>query len=365
MLRTALHRWSTLALGVRLAIVLALLGPCVVMWWLAIDYRIWIVPVLLAFVLLFFLPRRQRIRHDRPARIARIVFLLVLRTFCLFAISAFVFTISAGGPDEQQVTPQVLTVRPAPREMPTLKVLTLNLAHGRANGFHQAMQSKSAIRQNLLNVAAMLRREAPTIVALQEADGPSVWSGSFDHVGYLAAEASFESFARAEHVRAWRMSYGTAMLSQLELEHAESHTFDPLPPLMPKGFLVTTINWPGKNVQVDVVSVHLDFSLTANRRRQVRQMITELSPRKRPLVIMGDFNCDFGGRRSPLLDLMAGLQLKVYDQQATNMPTFDLTGKRIDWVLISPELEFVNYATLNDELSDHRAVMAELRLADD
>jgi UDP-N-acetylmuramoylalanine-D-glutamate ligase len=34
-----------------------------------------------------------------------------------------------------------------------------------------------------------------------------------------------------------------------------------------------------------------------------------------------------------------------------------------DWVLISPALEFVRYQTLSVRLSDHRAVLAELRPA--
>lgn len=357
------RRWATLSLGARLAIILVLLAPCVIAWGLAVDYRYWIVPVMLALVLLFFLPRRQKSQGNWGFRLGRWGYLLVLRGTCALAFIAFPFTILVTAPPDVPVMPCVLQEPAVPAEVPTLKVLTLNLAHGRANGFHQAMQSKAAIEQNLANVAAMLLREEPTVVALQEADGPCVWSGSFDHVGYLARHAEFASFARAEHVRAWRMSYGTAMLSQLELAHAESHTFDPLPPLMPKGFLVTTVTWPGRpDVQVDVVSVHLDFSLSANRRRQVRQMVQQLTPRKRPLVIMGDFNCDFNGRRSPLDDLTRELQLHAYHREATDMATFSLTGKRIDWVFISPELEFASYKTLSDELSDHRAVLAELRL---
>lgn len=342
------------------------------MWWLAVDYQIWIVPACLALLLVFFLPRRQRNPGWRE-RIAHRLFLVVLRSICLFAIVALLFTAFAAGVSQQTVSPHVrknsvTRSRQASdfgtqRETSTLKVLTLNLAHGRANGFHQAMQSKEAIRQNLRRIAAMLEREKPIIVALQEADGPSLWSGGFDHVSYLAEKASFDSFARAEHVRAWRMSYGTAMLSQAEILLAESFTFDPMPPLMPKGFLTTRIAWPGKpDLQVDVVSVHLDFSLSANRRRQVRRMIAELDPRGRPLIVMGDFNCDFMARRSALSELAEALDLQAYEQDSTQMATFALTRKRIDWILISRDLAFVSHQTLPDELSDHFAVTAELRL---
>ncbi len=366
--------WRALSLKARLLAISLLLAPCVVMWWKAVDYRIWLAPALLCVVMLFFLPGPGKQKGKFAAKVSRAIFVWTTRGFSQFAAVAFIFTIFASGAKDDAITqqrPSAAHNSPPANEMPdrtTLKVLTLNLAHGRANGFHQAMQSEVTIRQNLSNVAEMLRRESPTVVALQEADGPSVWSGGFDHVAFLAEQAAFPSFARAEHVRAWRLSYGTAMLSQPELDRAESHPFDPLPPLMPKGYLLTTISWPGTDgqdsgIQIDVVSVHLDFSLSANRKRQAQQMIAELMPRSRPLIVMGDFNCDLSGRRSALVELIDGLNLKVFQPESSDLSTFALTGKRIDWILISPELEFASYTTLEDELSDHKAVLAELRLA--
>jgi endonuclease/exonuclease/phosphatase family metal-dependent hydrolase len=44
------------------------------------------------------------------------------------------------------------------------------------------------------------------------------------------------------------------------------------------------------------------------------------------------------------------------------MISFPSRGRRLDWILISPEFEFVEYRTLPDVISDHRAVVATLKL---
>ena len=64
----------------------------------------------------------------------------------------------------------------------TLRVMTLNLAHGRGEAFHQLFQKSTTIIQNLDEISAMLKREQADVVALQEADAPSFWSGNFHHV---------------------------------------------------------------------------------------------------------------------------------------------------------------------------------------
>jgi hypothetical protein len=55
--------------------------------------------------------------------------------------------------------------------------------------------------------------------------------------------------------------------------------------------------------------------------------------------------------------------LKVHDPDSEHLNTFAFRGRRLDWILISPELEFVDYRTLPETLSDHQAVVATLRLA--
>ena len=245
-----------------------------------------------------------------------------------------------------------------------LPVMTLNIAHGRRDGPNQALLKREIIESNLDGIAEVLLREKPDLVALQEADGPSLWSGRFDHVAYLAKEARFPHSFRGEHVKGWNTSYGTAILSRMPLGECSSMTFAPSPPTFSKGFVVATINWPGSTeTRVTVVSVHLDFSRSSVRRRQIEEMITALAEKPRPLVVMGDFNCQWSGEEATLRLLVKRLGLAAYEPTAGNMETFPSHDTRLDWILISPELEFDSYKTLTDTLSDHRGVITRLKPA--
>jgi endonuclease/exonuclease/phosphatase (EEP) superfamily protein YafD len=54
-----------------------------------------------------------------------------------------------------------------------------------------------------------------------------------------------------------------------------------------------------------------------------------------------------------------GLQLKAFEPRDT-MPTFLATGHRLDWILISGDMDFVRYEVLPDRVSDHQPLLAEL-----
>jgi endonuclease/exonuclease/phosphatase family metal-dependent hydrolase len=210
----------------------------------------------------------------------------------------------------------------------------------------------------------MLVRETPDVVALQEADGPAIWSGNFNHVDYLADQGVFAHQYRGEHVKGLWLSYGTALLSRLPLDDCASITFAPSPPTLSKGFVTSKVNWPGRSqVEVTIVSVHLDFARASIRGQQVQRIIAQLEDTEGPVVVMGDFNCPWRGKESSLRTLSADLGLRAYDPTAEAMVTFPGSGERLDWILISPELEFVSYSHLDDTLSDHLGVVAQLRLA--
>lgn len=245
-----------------------------------------------------------------------------------------------------------------------LKVVTLNLAHGRKDAWHQALLTRAAIRANLDEVVRILLNEQPDVVALQEADAVSLWSGRFDHVAYLSERIGIPYFVLGEHVRGMKLAYGTALVSRFHLHEATSHQFSPSLPTLRKGMVVGTIHWPGRPaMSLDVVSVHLDFSRKSVRRRQAREVIERLADRQRPVVLMGDFNCGFGTKDSTLRMLAHELNLQAHAPEATDMVSFPRRNKRFDWIMISAELAFLEYRTLPDVLSDHRAVVATLALA--
>jgi endonuclease/exonuclease/phosphatase family metal-dependent hydrolase len=250
-----------------------------------------------------------------------------------------------------------------------LKILSLNVAHGRKDAVNQMLVSTETIQLNLTEIAGVLSKENADVVALQEADGPSGWSGNFDHVASIAKQAGYPWYYRADHARSWLFSYGTAILSQWPISETLEHTFKPSPPTLNKGFLISRMIWKpnpekDKEVQVDIVSVHLDFSRQKVREKQIAEMAEALSKRNNPMIILGDFNSDWFSEESVVQELADKAQMKVYEPHADNLHTYVKGGKRLDWILISNELEFVSYKVLPDIISDHLAVAAEVKLVE-
>jgi len=247
-----------------------------------------------------------------------------------------------------------------------LKVLTLNVAHGRKDGTNQLFLSKETIEANLTDIASILTKEGAEIVALQEADGPSGWSGSFDHVASIARQATYPWYYRANHATSRMFTYGTAILSRLPISKTIEHTFKPSPPTLNKGFLLSRVTWKpdfntDKEMYIDIVSVHLDFSRGSVRQQQITEMANVLSKRDNPMIILGDFNSDWLSDESVVKALSEKAGLKVYKPAAENMRTYVSKERRLDWILISNELSFVSYRVLPDVISDHFAVVAEVK----
>jgi endonuclease/exonuclease/phosphatase family metal-dependent hydrolase len=248
---------------------------------------------------------------------------------------------------------------------PTLKVMTLNLAHGRKDGVNQLFKSEGTIRNNLGEIAAFLDKSGVDIVALQEADAPSLWSGNFDHVALLAEQAGYPVFETSNQAGSWFFSYGTALLSRVSLSGVLHHTFRPSPPTMNKGYTLGQIVWQpnaGEPVLVDVISVHLDFSRKSVREQQSAELSETLAGRGNPMIVMGDFNSDWSADEQVVRALAERTGLQVYQPEAGNLATYRSSTRRLDWILISKQLEFVSFEVLPDILSDHSAIVAEIAM---
>ncbi len=257
----------------------------------------------------------------------------------------------------------------------TLRVATLNVAHGRGSIRSQIGQiglSRATIESNLDAISGTLRREQPEVVALQEADGVSQWSGSFDHVQWISESAEFPHRPHGLHVDSKiagaRFRYGTAVLSDRAPVAWSSSAFD-ADPIDTKGFVIAEIEFEGRRTNgrpgcrlLRVVSVHLDFKTARTRKKQARMLIDALATSDLPLVVMGDFNC--GWSDDDALRLICDeLGLSAYQPEAEGWGTYPSRRprKRLDWILISRQLRFVSYAHWPDRVSDHLGVMADLR----
>lgn len=256
--------------------------------------------------------------------------------------------------------PAEVTAAPVGLQPDTLSVMTLNLAHGRGTGFHQVLQSSQTTTFNLDKVGDLIDRHGVQLVALQEADSESFWSGRFDHVDYLAETQRFDWSAHASHVTYPGLDYGTAILSRLPLNDSLSVRFSPGSGSLPKGFVVSTLPWPNRaGLKVTVVSLHLDPARRNVRAAQINELRIVLAQRAGPFIVMGDFNTEWNQRHSAVRAISEDLGLAAFEPEAP-MTTFPANRKRLDWILISDELEFEYYQVIDDAVSDHRAVVARI-----
>ena len=313
-------------------------------------------------------PKRRRLRRF----LRRSFTVLVFAGVCTF-VAAYVVACAIAGKTESVDHPGQHGLPSALPPRDFIRVVSLNLAHGRATGQHQMLLASDAIRSNLDQAASVARSLEPDLVGLQEADGPSFWSGNFDHVAHFSRASGLTSSFRGAHVDGMGLSYGTAVVTREPHSNALAVTFEPTPPTFSKGFVRVTsrlvvVGSSGQSernrartIDVDLVSVHLDFASGPARQRQAETLIERLSPAPRPLIIAGDFNSDWADADGPLRRVAEALTLQAYEPESEDLETFPLTGSRLDWILIPADWEFVAFRTLPDELSDHRAIVADVR----
>lgn len=251
-----------------------------------------------------------------------------------------------------------------------LRLLTLNIAHGRRRVPHQALVSPQRVRRNLDEVAGLIAGVGAELVALQEADGPSAWSGRFDHVATLAQATRFDAHFRGDHnpfsLGRHNLASGTALVARWPLEDTSSHHFSSSWRCT-KGFVAATMavpQWSGH--LVDIVSVHLDFLLPEMRRQQIEALAAALADRDtaRPLIVLGDLNCCWQQEPESIQLLADRLGLRAFEPEHTS-PTYPAyrPRRRLDWILISEHLRWCGYRRLPVKVSDHLGVLADVTLA--
>jgi endonuclease/exonuclease/phosphatase family metal-dependent hydrolase len=252
-----------------------------------------------------------------------------------------------------------------------LRVMTLNVAHGSRNPLPAALLRQRTLARNLDAIAALVRRAAADVVALQEIDRACAFSKNVDHFEWIADAAHMPFQLHAPHGRrdGLGMLHGHGLLSRHPLGSPEDRRFDRRL-CHDKGFVVATIEAPElRGRLLDVASVHLEPFASGVRRAQILELAAALRARRertggRPLVVMGDMNTGYGDakRGVGLLASEAGLATWRPEERT---PTYamSLPLVRFDWILTSPELRIVSQETLPDRVSDHAAVVAEVAWA--
>ncbi len=169
--------------------------------------------------------------------------------------------------------------------------------------------------------------------------------------------------AEAEDLARAKGDDDAALLSQVPLGNPSSFAFERPAMRGRKGFVIATLPFPAAPAGVvDVVSVHLDFLRKAIRRRQIHAMAAELAGRGNPLIVLGDLNCWWERRNDAIHLLGDQLGVRPCQPESEALATFPSLRPRLrlDWILVSRELDFGRYQVVADRVSDHLGVVAEI-----
>jgi len=245
------------------------------------------------------------------------------------------------------------------KDSKTLKLMSLNIAHGRGTSInHQLFMKRKKLKYNLDKISTVLQRERPHFCALQESDARTFYSNELHQSRYLAEKSNISSCIQGRHVNGMNFIYGTALLADKKIQDPLSIAFDFKPPNPTKGVVIANTEFAGQSI--DIVSIHLDFMRNKLRISQIETLMNILNERKNPPLIMGDFNSEWSDKCTMKL-LCEELKLKTWEPKK-KLSTFPKLKKRLDWILIPKDFNFSSFKVLNDKLSDHQPIVAEISL---
>jgi len=253
--------------------------------------------------------------------------------------------------------------------MPRLRLVTFNIAHGRGLTPIQGLTSQRKLRL----IAALIGRLAPDVIAMQEIDECSRWSGNFDHLDYLRVHAGFPYAAFGINTRRaglLNLCYGNAVLSRHPLVETETVVFGQRQ-VGEKGFLYAEIK-VGEH-SVPFVNLHLHFRSRAQRMSQLDRLVGWLREKGRarprawliPPIICGDFN-NPSTRDDATASLLSHLSdhgdYTMYPQTGATFPS-PMPRRTLDFIFLPAGCKDVRCEVVRSFLSDHRPVLVEFTIA--
>lgn len=257
--------------------------------------------------------------------------------------------------------------------MPRLRLLTFNIAHARGWALHQGLRTSAQLRANLLKIAHLIKRLDADVVALQEIDENSRWSGSFDHLAYLSEHSGLPHAVFGitnRRLGRYHLNYGNAVLTRFPIKHAETVSFG-RGTVGEKGFLFVELEVDAAR-RLPLLNLHLHPHSRAQRLRQVTRLMEFIDHQRKPRsahwcvppLVCGDFN-------TPSQKPGATSTLLGYFERTNNYSLLPKTGRTfpsvwparaLDYVFLPQECTDPKAEIIRSMLSDHRPVLVEFSL---
>lgn len=235
-----------------------------------------------------------------------------------------------------------------------LKVMSYNIHHA---------NPPSKAKEGLIDVnavAAVILKQKPDLVGIQETDKGTKRSGNIDEAALLGQKTGMHAqFFKAIDYDGG--DYGLTILSRYPIESFKKIDLPRVTKGEPRILAYITVNIAGKG-KIIFADTHLDATHPdSNRIVQMKRIISELGSKQGPVIIAGDFNSEANKETIHILD--QNFRRTCVNDCAFTIPELR-PNKTIDYIAIKnanwPVLEHTvipeTYA------SDHRPVVATFQL---
>jgi endonuclease/exonuclease/phosphatase family metal-dependent hydrolase len=264
----------------------------------------------------------------------------------------------------------------------SLRVLTYNIAHGRGPTDDNWKGTAAERRDRIQAIAKLLTDSKADLIVLNEVDFDSTWSGHQNQAEAIAQAAGFPNWVEHRNLD-FRSIYGSlksgnAILSRYPIVDSKLVRYPTLRTAERilaghKQGIVCTLQI-SESQQLRVIAVHLEHRSEDIRVQSALKIIETVEESEIPLIAIGDFNstpsslpdAEFDSNGNNAMDVLFGSNNFSVAPLTTKADESNMTFPAvkpawiIDWILIPNTWSFSGHRVLDDHLSDHRPVVADL-----
>lgn len=236
------------------------------------------------------------------------------------------------------------------KDTDSFRVLSFNIAHGRAKSLSQIITSKNRIKNNLFNIKEFLKSSKADFVMLQEIDFKAIWTNHLNQSLLINSENFYPYAFEGQNnlsTNMIKMEYGNAILSKHEVLSHQNFPFEKKR-MGGKGFQVAKIKW--KNKDLTIINLHLHPYSVKARDYQLKMLQDYLKSSGETFIIGGDFNMTID---DPILKEFINQLNLAHPVNESHSYQFLNWKKRIDFIFGSADIQWLNSEIVTTNLSDH------------
>lgn len=241
-----------------------------------------------------------------------------------------------------------------------LLVYNIRYATGTGPAFHLPVPGAGYLRSSrkvLNSITEFIRSEEPDLVGLIEVDTGSIRTGMLNQATHIAD--------RLGHYTAYECKYGTSSINQrMPIVRKQGNALLAAPHVTGERFHYFDMGIKRLIIELElddvcVFLVHLSLKYR-QRQEQLRSLHDLIASATKPVIVAGDFNTFWGTNEIFLFTRATGLR----SANTHGLPSFPARSPRIelDFVLMSPQIEVVDFRIPQVRFSDHLPVVCDFHI---